>query len=355
MNNNLFVGIHKDSCGRVDPYSRIYEKIMDHNRINHIRLEGSQPDFWEIVSKLNLIIFHWVYIDRDRQMGDALIPVIEKEMKIECFPNWSSFWHYNNKIKQYYLLKGCGFPAIESYVFWEKQEALKWMDHVDFPIVFKLSRGALSQDVVLIKNKEQAKRLIGKMFNKGIRPGNLPEPGAGRFNGLYKKIRHTGWSLKQQILNRHMESRWQKEKNYVFFQNFLPGNSYTTRITTIGNRAFGFNIKTVKGDFRAYDMQQIDAEPGNIDIKCIKIAFEISSRLGFQCMAYDFLFDHNKQPQICEMGYTSYAVDIYNCPGYWDVSLNWCEGNFWPQYFQLIDLLKLPDLKQPLIDFDFLR
>ena len=354
--NNQFVGIHKDFCGRVDPYLKIYERIMDHNSIKHIRIQASQPDFWKIVTDLDIIIFHWVYIDRDQQMGEALIPVIEKEMKIQCFPDWSTFWHYNNKIKQYYLLKASGFPVIESYVFWEKENACRWIEQqIEFPVVFKLSRGALSQDVILVQNRDQAVKLIGKMFNNGIKPGNLPEPGASMFGGLYQKIRHSGWAVKQKILGRYVEHRWLKEKNYVFFQKFLPDNSFTTRITIIGKRAFGFNIKTVKGDFRAYDMQQIDVDSGCIDIECVKIAFDISNTLGFQCMAYDFLFDENKRPQICEMGYTSYAVDIHDCPGYWDDSSNWHEGHFWPQYLQLIDLLNLPDLKQPLIDFDLLR
>ena len=67
-------------------------------------------------------------------------------------------------------------------------------------------------------------------------------------------------------------------------------------------------------------------------------------------MAYDFLFTDENKPQLCEMGYTSYALDVYNCPGYLDSALNWHEGHFWPQYFQLVDLLDIPDLIQPQID-----
>ena len=355
MNTNLKIGIHKDFCGRIDPYLKIYELIMDHNSINHIHLEASQPDFWKIVTDLDLIIFHWVYIDRDQQMGDSLIPVIEKELNIKCFPNWDTFWHYNNKIKQYYLLKSSGFSVIESYIFWEKDEAFKWLENANFPIVFKLSRGALSKDVILIDNKKQAEKLILKMFGKGIKPGCLDDFIGNRFLDYFKKFRHKSWVFRQKLFGRYIEYKWVVEKNYVLLQNFLPHNSYTIRITIIGNRAFGFNIKTVEGDFRAYDMQQVDVDPGSIDIECVKIAFRISDTFKFQCMAYDFLYDENKHPQICEMGYTSYALDIYNCSGYWDPDLNWHEGHYWPQYFQLIDLLEIPDLKQPQIDFDLVR
>jgi len=355
MENRLIVGLHKDQCGRVDPYLQVYRRILEYNGIGNVFLEASQPDFWEIVAKLDLIIFHWVYIDRDQQMAESLIPVIEKEMKIKCFPNWSTFWHYNSKIKQYYLLKNHDFPVIETYIFWERDEAEKWIDGVEFPLIFKLNRGALSQDVVLVNDRRQAKRLISHMFGKGIVPGGVPgsRDYHSRRSNLCRTIRHKAWILKKKVQGDYTELWWQKEKNYIFFQKFLPHNLHTTRVTIIGDRAFAFNIQTVEGDFRAYDMEQIDLDRRKININCIKIAFNISNTLSFQCMAYDFLFNENNEPQICEMGYTSYAMDIYKCAGYWDSGLDWHEGHFWPQYLQLIDLLDLPELRQPQIDVKF--
>ncbi|MFC1816271.1 hypothetical protein ACFL0M_10090 [Thermodesulfobacteriota bacterium] len=357
MKEKMLVGLHKDQYGRFDPYLRIYEHILDYNGIKHLRLEASQPGFWEIVAKLDLIIFHWVYIDRDQQMAETLIPIIEKEMQIKCFPNWDTSWHYNNKITQYYLLKSLDFPVIKSYIFWEKDVAEKWIDGVEFPLIFKLNRGALSQDVVLVNDRRQAKRLISRMFGKGIMPGGVPgsHDFYSRRSNLYRTIRHKAWILKKKVQGDYTELWWQKEKNYILFQKFLPENPHTTRVTIIGNSAFAFNIQTVEDDFRAYDMEKIDFDRRKINIDCIKIAFKISNTLGFQCMAYDFLFNENNEPQVCEMGYTSYAMDIYKCAGYWDSTLNWHEGHFWPQYFQLIVLLDLPDLKQPQIDIKSLN
>ena len=64
-------------------------------------------------------------------------------------------------------------------------------------------------------------------------------------------------------------------------------------------------------------------------------------------MAYDFLFDENNNPQFCEISYTYSDTAIFNCPGYWDSNINWHEGHYWPQYFQLMDALNLHDLRQP--------
>jgi len=347
----VIVGLHKDQNGSFDLYTQIYERILNHNNIKCLRIEASTPDFWEVVARLDLVVFHWVYIDRDQQMGDVLIPIIEKELGIKCFPNWHTFWHYNYKIKQYYLLKAKNLPVIDSYIFWEYIEAIKWIETAEYPLIFKLNRGALSADVILVKNKSQAIKLASLMFGKGVKPGNLPKFQSFSIKEEIKKIRQFGYVAKQILKREYIGRWWQKEKGYVFFQKFLPDNRFTTRINIIGNRAFGFNIITAKGDFRSYDMQNIDYDLSHINLECVNMAFRISNALKFQCMAYDFLFDEEGQPFVCEIGYTSQAYDIYKCKGFWDPCLNWHDGNFWPQYCQLVDLLCLPDLEQPPIEF----
>jgi len=64
-------------------------------------------------------------------------------------------------------------------------------------------------------------------------------------------------------------------------------------------------------------------------------------------MAYDFLYDLNKQPIINELSCQFFDWMVYSCPGYWDENLNWHEGHFWPQYCQIQDLLSKEDLIQP--------
>jgi len=86
-------------------------------------------------------------------------------------------------------------------------------------------------------------------------------------------------------------------------------------------------------------------------MRFIQKAFEISKTMNFQSMAYDSLYDERGNVALCEISYTYVDSAVYNCPGYWDSSLNWHEGHFWPQYCQLMDALKLPDLKQPDIEW----
>lgn len=345
----MLVGIHKDQYGKFCPFLQKYEEILDYNSIEHIRLDASEPDFWEKVAKLDLFIFRWKHIDDHHQMAKTLIPIVEKQMGIKCFPNLATSWHYDDKIREYYMLKQAGFPVIDSYIFWDRNKALEWAENANYPVVFKLRGGAGSQNVLLVKRKSIAKKLIRKMFGSGINPNKFSFSGSTKnkdFN-LYKTIHHWGGNVLRKYRGEDISPFWQKHKNYVLFQKFLPNNNYDTRVTVIGNRAFAFHRFNRKNDFRSSGSGKISYDMSRIDKAFIKLGFEISSKMRFQSMAYDFLHDENKKPAFCEISYTYVDSAVYNCPGYWDEKLNWHKGHYWPQYFQLMDALEMPELKQP--------
>lgn len=347
----MIVGIQIEQYGRFSPFLQKYEEILDYNKIEHIRLDASKPDFWEQVSNLDLFIFRWRQIDDHHQMAKTIIPIVEKEMGIKCFPNMATCWHYDDKIRQYYLLKQRGLPIIHSWIFWDKKEALKWLETADMPTVFKLKGGAGSENIILVRSKHRARKLVSRMFGKGILSGHIPERSNIRFKyfNLYKEIHHLGGNVLRKLRGEDISAYWQIHKNYVMFQKYLPNNQYDTRITVVGDRAFGFRRFVRDNDFRASGSGRIDYNVDNIDKNCIKIAFKISKQLHFQSMAYDFLYNENSNLEFCEISYTYIDKAIYDCPGYWDPNLNWHEGHFWPQYFYLMDALDLPDLKQPKI------
>lgn len=345
----MLVGIHKDPYGRFSKFLEIYENILRHNDIDHIRLDINRPDFWKLVSKLDMFIFRWRYLDDHHQLAKTIIPIIEKEMGIKCFPNMSTCWHYDDKIRQYYLLKHHDFPVVESWIFWNKKEALRWIENAVFPLVFKLKGGAGSTNVILVKTKSQAKKLNNRMFGRGILSSKIPGFGNVRFKefNLYKTIHHWGGNILRQLRDEDISPFWQIHKNYVLFQKFLSNNNYDTRVVVVGNRATAFRRFCRKNDFRASGSSHKDLNPKNIDLNFIKLAFKISTDLKFQSMAYDFIYDDLRMPKLVEISYTYPYTTLPKCPGYWDSKLNWHAGHYWPQYFHLMDALNLPDLKQP--------
>lgn len=346
----MLVTIHTGLNGRFDPFCEIYEKILAYNNIESIRVEVNDVDFWEKVKSSDLFIYNYFQYDDQLQIANAILPVIERELNIKCHPDQSTCWHYDDKIKQYYLLKQKGYPFIDSWIYYDKKKALEWLNTVkDYPMVFKLKGGAASHNVLLAKNKRMASRFIKQMFGSGVTSDNLRFSGTTRardFN-LKKFIRHQAGNLLRKLSGVDAEAYWQLNKNYVLFQKFLPNNTFDTRILVIGGRALGFRRMVRKNDFRASGSGLIDHSYKAIDTRCVEIALKVSEEMNFKSMAYDFLFDEQGNPMIAEISYTSLDFVVYKCEGYWDKDLIFHEGNFWMQYFHLMDLLNDPTLKQP--------
>ena len=129
----------------------------------------------------------------------------------------------------------------------------------------------------------------------------------------------------------------------MYFQDFLDGNSFDTRVTIIGDRAFAFTRDVRPGDFRASGSGRVVYDGRRIHPECVKIAFEVTRRVGSQSMAFDFVMDGGGAPRIAEVSYCYDARAVYDCAGHWDARLVWHEGHVWPQDAILIDLLERLD------------
>jgi glutathione synthase/RimK-type ligase-like ATP-grasp enzyme len=57
------------------------------------------------------------------------------------------------------------------------------------------------------------------------------------------------------------EKKFNPEKNYVYFQDFIPQNDFDIRIIVIGKRAFAIKRMVRKGDFRASGSGNIKYDP----------------------------------------------------------------------------------------------
>lgn len=348
----MLVGIHKDVYDKREFCVKRYKAILDYNGIKNVIVDSSSPDFLNIVSSLDFFIFRWNHTDYHRQLAMTIITVIQNEIGVKCFPDLNTCWHFDDKIRQYYLLKYHGFPIIHSWVFWEKQAALNWVETADYPVVFKLKGGAGSQNVVLVKGRSEARRLVKRMFECGIKTDRIPSSSnyKRKYIDIYKQLRSKCGSFLRWLSGEDYHISWMGNRNYALFQQYLPKNDFDTRVTVIGDRAFAFRRLNRDGDFRSSGSGKISYDTERIDLAFVKLAFEVSKKLNFQSMAYDFLYDEQGKPNFCEISYSYDDVAVFNCSGYWDSALNWHEGHFWPEYCHLIDLLGMPSLKQPLMD-----
>ena len=110
-------------------------------------------------------------------------------------------------------------------------------------------------------------------------------------------------------------------------------------ITIIGDRAYAFRRFIRPNDFRASGSGRIDWDPDAIDKEFIQIAYDTSTRINAQCLAFDFVYDTAKSPVILEVSYAFMPQAVFECPGHWDEQLNYHAGQSWPQDAIMFDMI----------------
>lgn len=324
-------------------FSVRWTKYCEENQIPYKKVSCYENDILEQLQDCKVLLWHINHFNyKDQIFAKFLVRALENR-NIVVFPNNPTLWHFDDKVAQKYLLESIKAPLVETYVFYDKKSALDWIANTKFPKVFKLRKGSGSKNVVLVKSKTQAIKLAKKAFGKGFPTLDMTSILKERYR-KYKLGKETLLGLVKGVVRLYIGTPFKNmstnEKGYIYFQEFLPNNTYDQRIIVIGNRAFALKRMVRKNDFRASGSGDFLYEREEFDLECVKISFEVNKKLKFQCMAYDFVYDTEGKPKIVEVSYGFNQIGYDACPGYWDISLNWHKDEVTPQIWMLQNILE---------------
>ncbi|MEI6126666.1 MAG: hypothetical protein WCQ99_08970 [Pseudomonadota bacterium] len=331
---------------RPHSFSERWIEYSQEQDIQHKVVNCFEQDIIFQLAQCDGLLWHWAHFNpQDVILAQGLIQALEI-MGLQVFPNIKTCWHFDNKLGQKYLFEAINAPLIPTYIFYNKQDALKWVDETTFPKIFKLSRGSSSKNVEIVKSRDEAKKLIKRAFGRGFNPVNDPldyfKGGASNAMRAFKN-RNVLNVLKR--MPYALSEKYQKklyfngENGYVYFQDFIKDNAFDIRVTVIGNRAFAFTRNVRKNDFRASGSGNIDYNLERIDMRCIQLAFKLAKEIDAQSIAFDFLLDASGKPRISEISYAYQDLAVFKCPGHWDENLTWNDGHLWPQDAILSDFV----------------
>lgn len=334
------IGIHH----RPGSFSDRWIEVCTDRGIPFRTIDCLASDVMQQCEGLDAVFWHWYHDNpSDLLVARQVITALE-EKGIVVFPNTETCSHFDDKIAQKYLLEAIDAPLAPSWVFLDRETAMQWIAGAAWPKVFKLRNGAGSKNVQLVRSRGQAESLCRQAFGRGI-----PSV-AGVFSDMGVKMRKTKTASDffQRLMRAprsiariiSLRRNLPRQSGYMLFQEFLPNNTGDTRITVIGDRAFGFQRRNRPGDFRASGSGQIVYEPQNIDPRCVRIAFRVADRLRTQSLAFDFVNDHGGEPKIVEISYAYLPEAVHACAGAWDRELRWHEGHVWPQDAILDEVLR---------------
>lgn len=151
--------------------------------------------------------------------------VLEKILGKVCYPSADHTNLYEDKHLEAYLSKIFGLPFATTYISHDKADALRLIGRLTYPVVSKINPSSGSVGVELVRTIQDARRIVMQAFS---------------------------------TIGRNTHTHHFRQKNYIYFQEFIPNDGYDIRAIVVGNLVFGYYRKVLAGDFRASGMNMVE-------------------------------------------------------------------------------------------------
>ena len=251
-----------------------------------------KSDIIKQLSDCDSFMWHHNHMNpKDLNFAKQLLFAVEHSGKI-VFPDFKTNWHFDDKLGQKYLFEALGIPIVDSFVSYNKEDAIAWAMAANYPKVFKLRGGGGSWNVFLVKNKHKAYRIIKKAFRSGFSQYDAWSNIKERWR-KYKLGKISMPSLIMGFIRIFMQPMYSKvigkDLGYVYFQDFIPNNNSDIRVIVIQQKAFAIKRMVRENDFRASGSGNILYDKGLFEEDTIRLAFQIAEKLQVGCSPHSNL------------------------------------------------------------------
>ncbi|WP_027371397.1 ATP-grasp domain-containing protein [Desulfovermiculus halophilus] len=329
---------------RPGSFSDKWIEYCDEHNVPYKLVDCYASDIIDQIKDCQGLMWHWAHYDHKAQLFARQLTYSLEMIGKKVFPDSKTCWHYDDKVGQKYLLETIGAPLVPSYVFYDQDTALTWADQATYPKVFKLRNGAGSGNVKLVSDKHRAKQLIKKAFGRGFKASsriNLFKDRLWHFrrDKSLSSMLNISKGVGRLFIPTPTEQNFPLEKNYTYFQDFVPNNEFDDRLVVIGNRCFCIRRHTRDDDFRASGSGKFEYDVGLFPRESISLAFKLTGILKMQSCAIDVIYTSSGKPMIVEISYAYVAKSYENCHGFFDHNLQWYDQPVLPQQFMIEDFL----------------
>jgi glutathione synthase/RimK-type ligase-like ATP-grasp enzyme len=180
--------------------------------------------------------------------------ILETYLGKKCYPSTNHCFLYEDKCIEAYISQTARLPFANTYISYEKKDAMSITETLKYPFVSKIVPSSGSVGVELVRTHNKAVKIVNEVFSR-----------AGR----------------------RTHNFYHSQKNFIYFQEYIPNDGYDTRIIIAGKRIFGYYRKVPKGDFRASGMNII--EERELPEEAMKIALAVNKIVKSPVLAVDML------------------------------------------------------------------
>jgi len=300
------------------------------NKIPYEPVDCYDSDVINMLDRFSVLLWHFSHGVLPDMMEARNILRVARNRGLRVFPDIDTSWHFDDKIAQMYLLQSIGASIPRSWVFYERQKCVDWLERsATYPIVAKLKSGSGSNNVKLLQKKAQAFKYCKRMFTKGF----CSAPSVV-FKATSKIRSSHDWSTLKNRIHRIPEflrtvknsKRLPIEKDYCYFQEMIPNDGFDIKVIVVGAKLTYLLRRTRIHDFRASGGGEIYFDNAVVTEQIRNLAFAICDKCHFQCMGFDFVIDNRTgEGKIIEMSYGFDWSALHSSGGYWERNGKWID------------------------------
>ncbi len=330
-------------------FSSYWVAWCEREGVDHEIVDAYRSDLvpYLLAQGFDAFMWPWHQTNLADQLFARQLTLALRHTGIKTFPDVSTAWHFDDKLGQKYLLEAIGVPFVQTDVFYDPVSARAWLETTRYPIVHKLRGGAGSQNVRLIRNEAEGRAVVRRAFGRGFPPVDLhamTQEAVWRFRRDHdlKSFLRIPYSFARATLNLKPKRAALRspERGYVYFQQFVDGNTFDDRLVVIGERCFCVRRSVREGDFRASGSGRTRYEPELFPPASIALAFDVADRLGSQSLALDVIYTPDGSPRCVELSY-AFPVGPFleRAGGFFDRTGTWHASDEPPPMFMVADLV----------------
>jgi glutathione synthase/RimK-type ligase-like ATP-grasp enzyme len=216
-----------------------------------------------------------------RNLYQERLEILVTSLKYKSFPSLDEVRIYENKRYFAYWAKAHELPHPKTWVYYNRNEALKAAKMTKLPLVGKMNIGASGKGVQILHTKDQVKKYIKRAFSDGLVSSTGPKWSQGKLiQRAWQKFTHP-----KELINRlrtYRDIAMDSQKGFVILQEFIK-HDYEWRAVRIGDSYFAHK-KIVSNEKASGSLEK---EYGAPPIKLLDFVRQLTDSFAFTSVAID--------------------------------------------------------------------
>lgn len=186
-----------------------------------------------------------------KEAFDYRLRILARDLHKIVYPTWQESWLTEHKCRLRDWLYAHGIPRPKTWVYHYREQALKFCDGAELPVVIKTATGGSASGVYVVRTRAELKRIVKKAFRRGLVPRGF-DPA---------------------------DRQW----GFVYIQEYLP-NVIEWRMVRIGDSFFGYRKEAGPSGIHSASKKWSWLDPGQA---LLDLTRQVTDAGGFTSMDVD--------------------------------------------------------------------